>query len=161
MGDRKPLPLLKTSFNERQLQFSPDGHWIAYTSNLSGRNEVYVRGFPTSGEKWQQISNNGGAQPRWRRDSRELFYIAPDQKLMAVSIKTSPMFKASSPVELFQLRLNMSASLDSIRNHYDVSADGQRFLVNTVVGVRTAGPGDPASARIEVILNWTAALKRQ
>jgi len=161
MGDRKPLPLLKTSFNERQLQFSPDGHWIAYTSNLSGRNEVYVRGFPTSGEKWQQISNNGGAQPRWRRDSRELFYIAPDQKLMAVSIKTSPMFKAGSPVELFQLRLNMSASLDSIRNHYDVSADGQRFLVNTVVGIRTAGPGDPASARIEVILNWTAALKRQ
>jgi serine/threonine protein kinase/WD40 repeat protein len=160
MGDRKPQALLKTSFNERQVQFSPDGRWIAYTSNLSGRNEVYVRGFPTSGEKWQQISSNGGTQPRWRRDGRELFYIAPDQKLMAASIKTSTTFEAGSPVELFQLRLNMSQSLDSIRN-YDVSADGQRFLVNTIVGPRIGGPGEPASALIEVIMNWNAAEKRQ
>ena len=160
MDDRKPQVLLKTLFNERQVQFSPDGRWIAYISNLSGHNEVYVQRFPISGEKWQQISSKGGGQPRWRRDGRELFYIAPDQKIMAVEIKTSPRFEAGPPVELFQARLPMSQGVDDVRNHYDVSADGQRFLVNTVVGSRSGGPGEPASALINVRLNWTAALKQ-
>jgi len=140
---------------------SPDGRWIAYTSNLSGRNEVYVQRFPLSGERVQQISNNGGAPKRWRRDGRELFYISPDEKLMAVEIKTSPRFEAGSPTQLFQLRLPMSQRLDAIRNHYDVSVDGQRFLVNTVTGPRTGGPGEPTSAPITVTLNWAANLKKQ
>src|SRR5207237_6767002 len=67
-GDRKPLPLLKGPFDERQLQFSPDGHWIAYTSNVSGRDEVYVQRFPISKERPLQVSADGGAQPRWRRN---------------------------------------------------------------------------------------------
>jgi eukaryotic-like serine/threonine-protein kinase len=152
MGDRKPRPLLHTAFNERQLQFSPDGRWIAYTSDLSGRNEVYIQEFPASGAP-RSISRDGGAQPRWRRDGRELFYMAPDQKLMAVAIKTSPAFEADSPNPLFQVHVDMSQGIDGIRNHYDVTGDGQRFLVNTVVE-------EPPSAVITVILNWTAALKQ-
>jgi Tol biopolymer transport system component len=158
-GDHTPLPLLKTQFNERQVQFAPDGHWIAYTSNLSGRNEVYVQKFPLSGEKWHQISTNGGAQPRWKRDGHELFYIDLDQKLMAVDIKTSPAFEAGSPEELFQLRVPMSQGLDGVRNQYDISPDGQRFLVNTVMGSRVGGAGEPDSALITVTVNWTAGLK--
>ena len=151
--DRKPRALLRTSFDERQLRFSADGRWIAYTSNQSGRNEVYVQTFPISGAT-RRISSNGGAQPIWRRDGLELFYVAPDQKLMTVSIKTSPAFEASSPMELFQLRLDMSQGLDGIRNHYDVAANGERFLVNSLVE-------ETPSAPITVMLNWTAALKQQ
>jgi serine/threonine protein kinase len=148
-----PKPLLNSSFNERQLQFSFDSHWIAYISNQSGRNEVYVQKYPATGEKVQQISTNGGVQPRWSRDGREIFYIAPGQKLMSVEIKTTPRFEAGPPSELFQLRLE-DQSLDTHRNHYDVSADGQRFLIKTFAG-------EPDSAVIHVLLNWTAALKRQ
>jgi eukaryotic-like serine/threonine-protein kinase len=149
-GNRTPRPLLNTSFNEGQLQFSPDGQWIAYTSNLSGRNEVYVQRFPTSGAPLP-ISTNGGMQPRWRRDGHELFYIAPDQKLMSVDIRVSPTFEAGSPKELFQLHVDRSQ--EGVRNYYDVSADGQRFLVNTVVK-------EPTRAVTTVLLNWTAALKQ-
>ena len=161
IGDHKPEPLLKTPFNDRQVQFSPDGRWIAYTSNLSGRNEVYVQRFPESGEKVQQISNSGGVQPRWRRDGRELFYISPDQKLMAVEINTSSRFEAGSPNPLFPIRLPRSQRLDGVRNYYAVSADGQRFLVNTATGPRMGGPGEPTSALITVTLNWAADLKGQ
>jgi dipeptidyl aminopeptidase/acylaminoacyl peptidase len=150
-GDRMPRPLLNTLFNERQLQFSPDGHWVAYMSDTSGRNEVYVQEFPIAGAP-RLVSINGGAQPRWSRDGRELFYMAPDQKLMGVAIKTST-FELSSPNPLFQVRIDMSEGIDGVRNHYDVSADGQRFLVNTVLE-------EGLPAQIMVILNWTSALKQ-
>jgi hypothetical protein len=148
----KQQALLKTSFNERQVQFSANGAWIAYTSNQSGRNEVYVQKFPASGETWR-ISTNGGGQPRWSRDGRELFYVDPDQKLMAVDIKMSPVFEAGASRQLLQLRLDMTQGIAGIRNQYDVSPDGQQFLVNTIVG-------EPSSAVITVTLNWTTALKR-
>jgi serine/threonine protein kinase len=152
-GDRKPQAVLKTPADERELQFSPDGRWIAYMSNLSGRYEVYVQRFPISGLP-RLISSNGGAQPRWSRNGRELYYLASDQKLMAVPVKTSPEFEAGAPVALFQVRVHVSLDLDlSFRNLYDVSADGQRFLINTLV----ERPPDP----ITVMLNWPAALKQQ
>ncbi|MBI2833800.1 MAG: serine/threonine-protein kinase, partial [Acidobacteria bacterium] len=95
-GDRKPYPFLKTEFDESQARFSPDGRWMAYVSNESGRLEVYVRPFPGPGTKWQ-ISPNGGSQPQWRRDGKELFYIAADHRLMAVAVKSGAMFEAAAP----------------------------------------------------------------
>ena len=86
-GDKQPFPFLATEFSEYQGRFSPDGRWVAYVSNESGEQEVYVQSFPASGGKWQ-ISTDGGAQPVWRHDGRELFYINPDRKLMSVEIKT-------------------------------------------------------------------------
>ena len=86
-GDRKPFPVVQTNFEERDGQFSPDGKWIAYQSNESGRFEIYVQPFPGPARKWGPISTNGGAQVRWRRDGKELFYIALDDRLMAVPIQ--------------------------------------------------------------------------
>ena len=86
-GDRKPFPYLEAPFDQTAAQFSPDGRWVAYASNESGRDEIYVRPFPSSAQSVWQISQNGGNQPRWRADGRELFFITPDRKLMAVDIK--------------------------------------------------------------------------
>ena len=87
-GEHKPFPFVNTSFDEALGQFSPDGRWVAYHSNESGRHEVYVQPFPGPGGKWQ-ISTSGGIEPRWRRDGKELFYIAPDGKLMAAPIQSA------------------------------------------------------------------------
>ena len=89
MGERKPFAVLQSTFDEIQGQFSPDGRWLAYASNESGRYEIYVRTFPEAGGKWQ-VSAAGGMQPRWRRDGRELFYVAPDTRLMAVPLRLTP-----------------------------------------------------------------------
>ncbi len=148
-GDRKPVPFLQSEFNERSGQFSPDGRWMAYVSDESGRVEVYVQSFPPGGGKWQ-ISTNGGAEPQWRRDGKELFYLAPDNKLMAVDIQSGKGFEAGVPKSLLEVRVGGVAAL---RNHYTVSADGRRFLIN-------AAPEDAPSSPITVVLNWTAALKR-
>ncbi|MCA1660594.1 MAG: hypothetical protein LC642_08695, partial [Verrucomicrobiaceae bacterium] len=92
-GDRQPFPFLQTEFNEQAAQFSPDGKWIAYSSDESGAPEVYVQTFPASGGRWR-VSTDGGRQPRWRRDGRELFYITADGKLMAVDVKLGATFEA-------------------------------------------------------------------
>ena len=89
MGERKPFAVLQSSFDEIEGQFSPDGRWLAYASNESGRYEIYIRTFPEAGGKWQ-VSAAGGVQPRWRRDGRELFYVAPDTRLMAVPLRLAP-----------------------------------------------------------------------
>ena len=86
LGDRKPIPFVQTQFSEWDAHFSPDGHWLAYVSNESGRPEVYIAPFPGPGGKWQ-VSTAGGILPRWRRDGRELFYVALDNQLMAAEIK--------------------------------------------------------------------------
>src|SRR5262249_13050531 len=88
LGEQKPMPLIETQFNEQQARFSFDGRWMAYVSNESGPYQVYIQSFPTSGGKWQ-VSIGGGAQPQWRRDGKELFYLAPDRKLMAVELTAS------------------------------------------------------------------------
>ncbi len=148
-GDRKPFPFLNTEFIEQQGHLSPDGRWIAYASNESGTSQVYVQSFQKSGGKWQ-ISTDGGADPAWRRDGKELFFLAPDKKLMAVDATGGSTFEASVPRVLFQTRVT---GLEDARNHYVVAGDGQRFLVNTLVEESTSLP-------MTVVVNWTADLKK-
>lgn len=142
-GDRKAFPYLKTDFNEQSPQLSPDGRWLAYVSDESGPMEVYVQNFPPSGAK-RRISINGGMSPTWRGDGKELFYVAPDNKIMSVDCKTEPTFEASLPKALFRARM---PPLIEARNHYVVTSDGQRFLVNTISEKST-------SSTIVVVLNW-------
>ncbi len=148
-GDRKPEPFLQTQFNEGQGQFSPDGKFVAYRSNVSGQDEIYVQTFPVSGAQWM-ISSGGGTQPRWRRDGKEIFYIAGN-KLMAAEVKTAPKFEHAVAKSLFETRIFFGLAVNVFR--YAPSADGQRFLINTV-------PEEAAAvAPITVVLNWTAGLK--
>jgi Tol biopolymer transport system component len=143
----KPTPLLHSEFNESQGQFSPEGKWMAYVSDESGMPQVYVQSFPTLTGKWQ-VSPDGGSQPRWRRDGKELFYLAPDRKLMAVAVKNGEVFDADTPHALFDTTL----PFDAQRQSYSVSADGQRFLLND--------PVDTDSSPFTIVLNWTGLLKR-
>jgi hypothetical protein len=149
-GDRKLFPLLTTTFDERFAQISPNGRWVAYQSNESGQDEIYVQAFPGPGEK-SRISTNGGTQVRWRRDARELFYVAPDRRLMAVSVSAGSAgdkFDAAPPQSLFLTRIWNNATELSGKQEYAVSNDGQRFLM-------LVEPADAAVAPIRVISNWT------
>jgi eukaryotic-like serine/threonine-protein kinase len=150
-GERKPFPFLQTEFNEAHAQFSPDGRWVAYVSDASGRAEVYVQSFPASGGKWQ-ISTGGGDQPEWRSDGKELFYLSPDKKIMAVPITAGASFEAGAPAALFTTHVKLT-SLTNQRNNYVVAADGQRFLVNNLVEEGNTQP-------ITLVLNWAAGLKQ-
>jgi hypothetical protein len=141
-GDRKPRPYLQTPFSESQGQFSPDGRWVAYTSNESGRPQVYVQPFPAAGGKWQ-ISTAGGVQPRWRGDGKELFYIGLDRKLMAVEVKTGAKSEAGIPKPLFKLRVLPSP----IITRYTAAADGKRFLISTAID-------QESDSAFHVVLNW-------
>jgi len=146
-GNRKPFPVVQTDADERDGQFSPDGKWIAYQSNESGRFEIYVQPFPEPGIK-QRISTNGGSQVRWRRDRRELFYIALDGRLMSVPIRFSSDGKTidpGMPVALFPSHVGNAVQVP--RQQYFVSPDGQRFLINTVTEKGNSSP-------ITVILNY-------
>jgi Tol biopolymer transport system component len=147
-GDRRPFPVVQTNFDERDAQFSPDGRWIAYQSNESGRFEVYVQPFPGPGGK-TQISTGGGAQPRWQRDGRELFYIALDGQLQAVPMRfasNGTILQAGSPIRLFLTHVGAVVQGGSSQA-YVVSRDGQRLLVNTVAEAASSSP-------ITMILNW-------
>ena len=153
-GDRKPFPYLETAANESHAQLSSDGRWMAYISNESGRDEVYIQSFPTAGSK-RQLSTGGGVQPRWRRDGRELFYLASDLKLMVASVTGDPAgvgFEVGAPTALFQTQLPyFGTGAPDLRQAYDVTADGQRFLFNL--------PAEESGSPITAILNWTAALQ--
>jgi serine/threonine protein kinase len=145
-GDRKASPLPTEAVGwQWGSRFSPDGHWIAYQSEESGVREVYVSSFPGPGEKWQ-VSTAGGFLPNWRRDGRELFYLSPDDKIMAVPVRLDPTFQAGSPTALFSVRPPAG------RWAFDVSADGQRFLVNTDVG-------EEPTPSLTLLVDWTALLK--
>jgi eukaryotic-like serine/threonine-protein kinase len=144
-GDKKPIPLVRTPFEERDAQFSPDGKWIAYQSNESGRFEIYMQPFPGPGAPLP-ISTGGGAQVRWRSDGTELFYIAPDGNLMTVSMQTdsSGIPKPGNAVRLFLT--HVGAVEDISPAHYLPSSDGQKFLMDTIV--------EENAAPITVIVNW-------
>jgi eukaryotic-like serine/threonine-protein kinase len=152
-GDRKPWVFLKTNFSERQGHFSPDGRWVAYMPNESGRPEIYVRPFTQpaattnrAAGQWQ-ASTMGGIFPKWRPDGRELYYIAPDGKLMAVSIAVSGQtLEPGPPVALFATRILGGGTDSNQGRQYDVSRDG-RFLINTVLDDATTSP-------ITLLLNW-------
>jgi Tol biopolymer transport system component len=150
LGEAKPVAVVQTGFAESDGQFSPDGKWIAYQSNESGRPEIYIQPFPGPGGK-QLVSTNGGVQVRWRRNGEELFYIAPDGRLMAVTIRLATdgtSFERDAPVPLFTTR-EVGARQGLVRQQYAVSADGQRFLMNTIT--------KEATSPITVILNWNAS----
>jgi serine/threonine protein kinase/Tol biopolymer transport system component len=148
-GDRQPHPFLASEFSEFNGRVSPDGRWMAYTSNEDGNNEVFVQSFPEPGRK-VQVSKGGGSHARWRSDGKELFYLAANNKLMAVAVKEGSGFEAGPPAALFEV-----SGLDRnfFRYPYAVAADGQRFLLLKPVE-------DAASRPLTIVQNWTAMLKR-
>lgn len=146
--DAKDSALLGTNFPEAHAQFSPDGHWLSYVSEETGRGEVYAAPFPSLSSKLQ-ISTSGGFQPRWRRDGKEIYYIAPDGKMMAVPVEPSGnSLKPDPPKALFQTRI-----VTAVRGYqqYDVTADGQKFLINSNV--------EQSSDPITLYANWATALR--
>lgn len=159
-GDRKPWVFLKTRFDERWGQFSPDGRFVAYMSDESGRTEIYVRPFarPTSGAaasaagQWQ-VSTAGGLFPRWRPDGKELYYVGPNGDMMAAPITTTgtTMLPPGAPVALFPTRI-VGGDIDNTNGpQYDVARDG-RFLINTLL--------DEAVAPITLMTNWNPDAKK-
>jgi Tol biopolymer transport system component len=147
-GDRKPFEVAATDFNDSLGQFSPDGHWVAYQSDRTGRSEIYVRPFPGPGSD-TRVSTDGGAQVRWNPSGKELFYVAEDDRLMAVPVSLSADrkgFEPGTPAALFVTNIGSTAVL-KYRQQYVVSHDGQSFVMQSVVGGASASP-------ISVILNW-------
>jgi eukaryotic-like serine/threonine-protein kinase len=133
-----------------QGRISPDGRWLAYTSEETGRPEIYVRPFP-AGMSSLLISIGGGSEASWRRDGKELFYLAPDGRLMSVGLTASDVVTASRPSELFQTHIPGDRHRNS--TSYAATADGRRFLVTTAVG-------DPPQAAVTVIRNWLPVVQR-
>ena len=158
MAERKPFAVATSSnFDEGQGQFSPDSAWVAYASNENetARHQIFVRPFPGPGAKLQ-VSDAGGIYPRWRHDGKEIFYVAPDGRLMAVSIQVgSDGPVAGTPVPLFHTTLATGAYIlssgISARAQYDVARDG-RFLLNNSV--------EEAASPITIVLNWTALMNQ-
>ena len=144
---RTPKPVLQSPFSEEQAQLSPDGRFIAFTSDESGQPQIYVLDYPALTEKWV-ISTRGGADPQWRADGSELFFIGADHKLMSVAIKPGKIFDPGIPTPLFQARVT---GLTDVRTHYQVSRDGQRFLVSTISQADRGAP-------IQVVINWPSTL---
>jgi Tol biopolymer transport system component len=148
----KTRALVNGPFTTKNGQFSPDGKWVAYTSNESGKWEIYVTSFPEAHGKWQ-VSSAGGTQPRWRGDSKELFYLASDGKMMAVPITAGTNFDAGAPVALFQANSRELVATSELVT-YDVTKDGERFLVNTQIEKAEMQP-------MMMILNWAADLNKK
>jgi serine/threonine-protein kinase len=152
-GEPRAEMIVQTTFAEGNADLSPDGHWLAYQSNDSGRLEVFVRPFPkTDGGHWQ-ISTSGGSNPVWARNGRELFFVA-GSAMMAVAIHTTPTFSAGNPAKLFESRSYTSITART----YDASLDGQRFLM-----IRDSANADPnstaAPVSLVVVEHWFEELK--
>jgi hypothetical protein len=137
--------VVQTEATENYGNLSPDGKYLAYSSDETRKSEVYVRSFPGTEGKFQ-ISNYGGDRPVWSRDGKELFYLSADQKIMAVTVKAGATFEYGRPQLLFAIRTTTTG-------RYDVSADGKRFLV-------IQGATDAPAPTLMVVLNWQAGLKK-
>ncbi len=146
-ADKRATPWLATPFNEVGGQFSPDGKYVAYSSDESGQMEVYVRPFSGSGEKYL-MSRNGGRMPCWRNDGHELYYVATDRRLMAVTVRLEPTFDAGDPHILFEARLRTEATVTA--RQYD-TRDGQNFLLNRAVGEEGSRP-------MTLVQNWAQGI---
>jgi hypothetical protein len=141
-GDGKPQPIVESRFPDLEPQFSPDVHWLAYASSENGRNEVYVQAFPSTGRRWQ-VSRDGGRQPLWRADGKELFFVSDDRKFYAVDVsEKNGSFEFGVPKFLFEMRANVF----NTRNSYLPSRDGKRFLVNVLL--------DADVAPIRIVQSW-------
>ena len=150
-GDKKPFPFLSSASNESMASFSPDGKWLAYVSDESGRAEVYIVPFPKRSGKWQ-VSTEGGTRPRWRRDGKELFFVSLGNKLMAVPVREeNNTLDIGSPEPLFQINPPDSQYAGWI---YDVTPDGKRFIVATRL------PEPPSAEPITLVVNWPGLLKK-
>jgi Tol biopolymer transport system component len=151
LGDRTKQPFLRTRATEGAARFSPDGRWIAYVSDESGKPEVYVQSLPPRSGKWQ-VSTDGGTEPAWNHNGRELFFRNGD-RVMAADVSTDPTFSSGRPRLLFQGKF-VRSEFPLTGFAYDVSPDGQRFLMVEETGGSTA-------AQINVVLNWAEELKRR
>ncbi len=152
-GDRKPIALVRSPFTETFGQFSPDGRWIAYQSDQSGRSEVSVRPFGPLGTDAAsggvyQVSRDGGERPLWRRDGRELIYIGANRAITAVDVPADPRIRTGTPRPLVQMPPSVLGF-----TRLELHPDGQRFLVR-------APAGDDATAPINIVMNWQAALRQ-
>ena len=145
-----PRPFLNTGFNEMLGQFSPDGRWVVYSSDLSGQSEIYVTPFSRPSEK-HRISPNGGGRPRWRRDGKELYYVALDGKLMAADTRIAR--RTSRQVHRTALLTITGYSPFAAGYPYEISADGQRILTSIPVG-------DTAIQPVTLVQNFTGGLKK-
>jgi eukaryotic-like serine/threonine-protein kinase len=146
--DGKPAKFIASPYEEMQGNFSPDGRLAAYTSNESGKFEIYVETFPRT-DRRAKVSTNGGYEPRWRADGGELYYLSDERKLMAVSVGAGPSFGVPKP--LFQTRV--APGVTANRTHYVPSRDGRRFLVNQSI--------DAVPNAITVVLNWTTTINKK
>lgn len=152
-GQKKASPFIDSPFDKAHAKISPDGRWLAYSTNDSGMYQIVVQSFPDpNGGKWQ-ITAQGGTEPRWRRDGRELYYLALDGKLMAVSVKADRAFEAGTPVALFDTALSVNRAQPERTGRYDVAPDG-RFLISLPIGTATAAP-------VIAVVNWTAGLAKK
>jgi DNA-binding winged helix-turn-helix (wHTH) protein/dipeptidyl aminopeptidase/acylaminoacyl peptidase len=149
-GERKPTPFVQSPANEIQAEVSPDGRWLVYASDESGRFEIYVQSFPMPGSK-QRVSTSGGAAPRWRPDGRELYYLTSDMTLMSVKVSTGTSLTVGTPDRLFHT--SIVGTLIDRRTYYDPSPDGQRFLVTAAGPQLTEKP-------IDAVVNWAASMRR-
>ena len=154
-GKAEPSAVVQTPFEEDNGEIAPDGRWVAYDSNETGRFEVYVQSFPSPGRKWQ-ISTAGGIAPRWRHDGQELFYIAPDGALMGVPLRPSADDQGpvrGAPARLFRVPIAYGGSIQggNVRQQYAVAIDGQHFLVNTTIN-------DSLETPITIVQNWQGGL---
>jgi eukaryotic-like serine/threonine-protein kinase len=147
-GERKPFPVVRSAFNISAAAVAPNGKWMAYGSNESGRFEVYLTAFPGGGVKWQ-VSTNGGADPKWQRDGKELFFLDPADNLMAVDVNASgDNVQLGTPQALFR-----SLGVQNTLGPYDVTADGKKFLINS-------GEVKEENQPLTVVQNWPAQLKK-
>jgi hypothetical protein len=148
-GEQKPFPVVATSFHDVTPAFSPDGKWLAYANDETGRMEVYIQPFPSGPGRWQ-VSTAGGSKPNWRKDGKELFFFNPaDQQIMAVDVgQNAASLQLGAPHALFKaLTVSVAAG------PYAVSADGKRFVVNTILPQSVTEP-------LTLVTNWPADLKQ-
>ncbi|MGH9255186.1 MAG: protein kinase domain-containing protein [Vicinamibacterales bacterium] len=150
-GERSTEVLLRTPFGEGAVMFSPDGRWLAYASNESGRSEIYIQAYPGPGGKLQ-VSTEGGTEPMWNRNGRELFY-RDGNRMMAVSITSQPTLSVGKPIMLFE---GQYESTQVTNANYDVSPDGQQFLM-----LKASAALEDAPTQINVVVNWFEELKRR
>jgi serine/threonine protein kinase len=146
-GDGKSFPIVQDAFDEGEATVSPDGKWMAYQSNESGRREVYIAAFPGGGAKWQ-VSSNGGIAAKWREDGKELFFLDPADNLVAVDVTSGKAVQLGAPHALFQ-----AVGIQRDFGPYDVTGDGKKFLINS-------GNLKEGTEPVTLVLNWPAELKR-
>ncbi len=147
-GEQKPFPVVATNFVDVTPAFSPDGKWLAYANDETGRQEVYIQPFPSSAGRWQ-VSTAGGVRPKWRNDGKELFFFSSDQQIMTVDIRQNgSSLQLGTPHALFKAN-----AVNAPNGPYTVSADGKKFVINTVMSQSVTEP-------LTLIINWTADLKQ-